>query len=131
MITAHPMLGVGLNNFVVVMPQYLTPDFDGTWLYVVHNKYLLVWAETGVGGLLAFLAFLLTTLRRGWRCWTAGHPVLSPLALGCTAAIAGDMVHMFVDVYGSRAALQQLVLLSALVAAMCAIARQARTDTGG
>lgn len=121
-VTDHPVLGVGLNNFAAVLPHYLTPTFDHIFVYVVHNKYLLVWAESGLGGLLAFLAFLGSTLRRGWRCWRATDALLSPLALGFTAAVAGDMAHMFLDVYNSRSSLQQLCLISALIWVMGSLA---------
>jgi len=61
----HPVLGAGSNNFSVVMDRYLTPEFRHGFLYAVHNKYLLIWAETGIGGLLAYLAFLFGSLRKG------------------------------------------------------------------
>ncbi|HEX6386485.1 MAG TPA: O-antigen ligase family protein, partial [Anaerolineae bacterium] len=64
----HPLLGVGANNFALMIPQYATPELTG-WIKTVHNKYLLVWAETGLGGLVTFLLFLLTTIRRGWHAW--------------------------------------------------------------
>ena len=54
----HPLTGVGTNNFAVVLGDYATPEFSRAWLYTVHNKYLLVWAELGIGGLLAFVWFL-------------------------------------------------------------------------
>ncbi len=111
------LLGVGVNNFSMVMREYLSVDLAGEWLYTVHNKYLLVWAETGLLGLLAFLAFLFATLRRGWRCWKSQDPLLSPVALGITAAITGHMVHLQFDTFQNRPLTQMLWLLSALVTA--------------
>ena len=43
----HLLLGVGPNNFVPVMHGYVTVEFSGAWLRAVHNKYMLVWSETG------------------------------------------------------------------------------------
>jgi putative inorganic carbon (hco3(-)) transporter len=117
-IQSHPLLGVGLNNFAVVMHSYITPDLGHIWIYIVHNKYLLIWAETGLGGLLAFILFLLLALLHGWKCWKLHDPVLAPLALGLGAAVVGDMVHMMVDVFNSRTATQQLWLIAALLVAM-------------
>lgn len=114
----NPVLGVGANNFPVVMKQYIRQEFGRAWLYAVHNKYLLVWAETGIGGLLAFIWFLLSTIRRGWRCWKLKDRFLSPLALGFTAAIAGQMAHMFLDVFRDRSQLQLLWLVAAVIGAM-------------
>jgi putative inorganic carbon (HCO3(-)) transporter len=133
MIGDNPLLGVGANNFTVVMDQYETSEFRREWLWAVHNKYLLVLAETGIGGLLAYLAFLLSTLRRGWQCWTLGDSVFSPLALGVVAGIAGHMVHLSVDLFRDRP-LQQLVwLLAGLLVAMhriCAARRLHGANAG-
>jgi O-antigen ligase len=117
----NPVLGVGVNNFPIVMKQYIRQEFGRAWLYAVHNKYLLVWAEAGIGGLLAFIWFLLATIRRGWDCWNLKDRFLSPLALGFTAAIAGQMVHMFVDVFNSRPQVQLLWLVAGLITAMRSI----------
>ncbi|HEY4816492.1 MAG TPA: O-antigen ligase family protein [Candidatus Acidoferrum sp.] len=116
----NPVLGVGANNFTLAMERYLTPEFRNgrTFLFAVHNKYLLVWAETGIGALLAFIAFLLGTLRRGWQCWRFQDRLLSPLALGITAGIAGHMVHLTVDHFRSRPTQQLLWLLAGLLVAM-------------
>lgn len=117
----NPVLGVGANNFTVVMDRYLTSDFREGWLFAVHNKYLLVLSETGIIGLLCFLAFLLDALRKGWKCWALQDPLLSPLALGIMAGIAGHMVHMTVDVFRGRPTQQLLWLLAGLLAAMLRI----------
>jgi putative inorganic carbon (HCO3(-)) transporter len=114
----NPVLGVGANNFTVVMDRYLTPEFRHSFLFAVHNKYLLVLSETGIIGLLAFLAFLLDALRKGWQCWVLQDRLLSPLALGFAAGIAGHMVHMSVDVFRGRPTQQLLWLVAALLTAM-------------
>jgi O-antigen ligase len=115
MIADQPIFGVGLNNFAVVMPQYANLEFAGYWLYVVHNKYLIVWGETGLLGLLTFLWFLLTTLRRGWQAWLCTDRFLSPLALGFSAAIFGQMGHMHFDTFQTRPAIQLLWVIAALL----------------
>lgn len=123
-----PLLGVGANNFAVVLPSYVTPEFSREWLFVVHNKYLLVWAETGIGGLVSFLAFILFTLLLGWRCWRAGDRVLSPLALAFSAAILAQMIHMSVDVFHSRPQVQLLWFVAGLMAAMHALSEPQRAS---
>lgn len=102
MVGDNPLLGVGTNNFALHIEQYLTPSFDAEWVYVVHNKYMLVWAETGLVGLLAFVLVLLFTLRQGWTCWKLNDRLLSPIALAFTAVTGGMMVHMFVDIFNGR-----------------------------
>ena len=63
MIKAKPILGFGLNTFTFKAPpysQYGTPgavmEVFGLDLPVVHNIYLITWAEQGTIGLLLFLA---------------------------------------------------------------------------
>ena len=114
MIADNPILGVGSNNFSVVMNHYLTGEFRSrdAFLFIVHNKYLLIWAETGLVGLLAFLAFLVGAVRKGWQCWKLQDPLFSPLALGLVAGITGHMMHMGVDHFRNRPT-QQLLWLSA------------------
>jgi putative inorganic carbon (HCO3(-)) transporter len=122
-IADNPVFGVGSNNFSTVMDDYLTSEFREGFLYTVHNKYLLVWAELGLGGLVAYLAFLAGILRRGWACWKFDEPLLSILALGLTAAVVGSMVHQTVDIFHDRAVTQLLWLVSGLLVAMHNILR--------
>jgi len=62
LIKERPLLGVGLNNFIVNSPKFQQGKF--LWLQPVHNIYLLVTAETGVVGLLIFLWFLFLTFKK-------------------------------------------------------------------
>jgi O-antigen ligase len=116
-ITDSPILGIGVNNYTAALPRY-EANFTGEWLYTVHNKYLLVWAEAGIGGLAAFLWFLAATVRRGREVWKRRDPLLSPLALGLTAGLVGQMGHMVVDIYSSRSEVEFLWVVAALIAAM-------------
>jgi len=117
-INDHPLLGIGANNFAIAINQYATPEFDRSWLYIVHNKYLLVWAEAGIGGLIAFIWFLTATVYRGWRCWNANHQFLSIISLGFMAAIIGHMVHMNFDLFSGRPQVQLLWVIVGLTIAV-------------
>lgn len=68
------------------------------FLFSVHNKYLLVWAETGSLGLMAYLAFLFGALRKGWQCWKLPDAALATLGLALTAGLARHMLPMTVEV---------------------------------
>jgi putative inorganic carbon (HCO3(-)) transporter len=114
----NPVLGVGSNNFSVVMDRYIIPELRGGFVYAVHNKYLLVWAETGTLGLLAYIIFLLGTLRKGWQCWQLNQGFLSTIGLAFAAAIAGHMFQMGVDVFNGRPVAQLLLLAAGLLNAM-------------
>ena len=118
MIEDHPILGVGANNFPLAMEPYLTRGFSGEWIYAVHNKYLLVWSETGTLALAAFLWFLISAIRSGIRCWRYRQPLLSPLALGFMAAVAASMLHMWVDTFRGLPAMHFLAIAAGLLAVM-------------
>jgi putative inorganic carbon (HCO3(-)) transporter len=118
MIRDNPVLGVGANNFSVRIDDYAGPEFSGDFLYAVHNKYLLVWAETGIGALIAYLWFIGSALARGWRVVATQDTRMSPLALGLVAALLGHLVHMTVDVFRGRPGIEALVLFAGLLAAM-------------
>jgi len=118
MIMDNLMFGVGANNFAIVMLQYAKLGVTGIWLYVVHNKYLLVWAEIGTGGFLAFIWFLVATVRQGWQGWLFKDRLLSPIALGLAVAILGHTSHMLFDTFQSRPLVQLLWLNAALIGAI-------------
>lgn len=66
-IKKSPFWGIGQGNFV----DYFSQSYNllQNWLWQpVHNIYLLMAAETGALGLLAFLAFLFFTVRSAWPC---------------------------------------------------------------
>jgi hypothetical protein len=120
-IADNPVLGVAANNYTAVLPDYASRHQDNEFLYTVHNQYLLVWVETGLVGLAAFLWFLIATIRRGYDRWKRSDVLLSPLALGFTAALAGQMVHMQADLFNGRPQLQLLMTVAAAIGAMSRI----------
>jgi len=62
----HLFVGTGQGNFVTALAQNHADLAFWVW-QPVHNVYLLVAAETGIIGLLAFLAFLFLTIKAAWR----------------------------------------------------------------
>lgn len=130
MIQANP-LGVGANNYAIHLHDFALADRAGVWLYTVHNKYLLIWAETGLLSLLAFVGFLLITLKRGWRAWLQKDRIFSPLALGLAVAIIGNMIHMMVDIFHSREVVALLWLNAALITSIsCILHEEKERETG-
>jgi putative inorganic carbon (HCO3(-)) transporter len=120
----HPVTGVGVNNVGIVMRESASLDFGRDWIYTVHNKYLLVWAEAGIGALLAFLWFLVATVRRGLASWRGSDPYLGPLGLALAAAICGEMVQMLVEIFQSRPQVQLLWLIAGLLVAISRVNRE-------
>jgi O-antigen ligase len=126
MIEDHPLLGVGANNFGVGMRPYIAHTFSGNFLYTVHNAYLRIWAETGVGGLIAFLWFLISSVHRAFKSWRLQDHLYATLSLGCAAATIGFMIQMNVDPFRSGAAVHLLWLFGGLVTVLYRLSREPR-----
>ncbi len=64
--------GVGLGSDVMkkVFQTYPT-IFDGSYPIHTHNNYLQMWGETGIWGILAFLALILYQLKSGVKAFCA------------------------------------------------------------
>jgi hypothetical protein len=96
-----PLLGSGLNNYQYTIKTYdITGQFTETgFLPVVHNLFLLLAAETGFLGLVAFLWLLAALGWRGLRFIRAGDPTL-PVVVAAGILVAGQhmIVHNMVHV---------------------------------
>jgi O-antigen ligase len=94
----HPLLGVGLDQFGRLYPQYIDPALANTNEINTahpHNLVLDIWLRMGLLGLAAFgllLAHLFRLLRPHLR--PAGS---APLALGTAAALVAALAHGLVD----------------------------------
>lgn len=64
MVLDKPILGVGINNFLINLPLYEKPTGSIFHLQPVHNIFLLVLAETGILGFGFFMWFLFKTFRK-------------------------------------------------------------------
>ncbi len=128
MILDHPLLGVGINNYVLVMRNYVTPDLGQVWLYIAHNRYLLLWAETGIGGFLAFALFLLSAVKRGWVAWQFHDRLLSTFALALMAGLVGHMAHMMVEIFNGEPHQTLLFLVAGLIVAISRLQPESRHE---
>jgi len=61
---SSPLMGVGLNNFLVRLPGFYKFPGPVYFLQPVHNLYLMILAETGIIGLIGVILFLILTIRR-------------------------------------------------------------------
>ena len=94
---AHPLFGLGLNNFSVYY-EFVT----GKTNWGPHSFYVALLVETGLVGTAVFAVFLVWVFRRlrearalGRSLARASDPLAArvrPLAWGCTAALVGTMV---------------------------------------
>jgi O-antigen ligase len=61
MIQQHPLVGVGLDNFIPSLASLQEPRPLGLYLQPVHTIFVLIAAETGVIGLVLFIGFIIAT----------------------------------------------------------------------
>jgi hypothetical protein len=93
MIRAHPLLGIGLNNFVERLPEFDVVGISAVWMAPVHNEFVLVAAETGALGFAAFVAVMGTLVWRAWRTWMRSEGAESWLACGLLAGFVAFLAH--------------------------------------
>jgi O-antigen ligase len=107
MFQAHPILGVGAGNYDAAYQQYKVPGWDESLTHA-HNYYINVAAETGMLGLLAFLAVCGAALYLAWRATrmtdrqrggqsALASPDMRALAIGFSAVIVALCVHNLTD----------------------------------
>lgn len=128
MIQNNPVVGVGVNNFGVVLSRYVEPEQFGAWLHLVHNAWLLMWAEMGTLGIAVYVLLWLATAREALRLIRRGHPTYAVLAMAVLATMAGVTFYMSVEIYVRRVLIQFVWIQLALVVAMSRMQRLAEAD---
>jgi len=116
-IEQYPVIGVGMNNLGEVFSRYdqtgHTRVLKGA-KNVVHNLYLLVWAEVGTVGFFAFLSIF------GSLFFSAGHlfsqvsEAYRGMLVGIAAGIGAHLLHGLFDP-GFKANLPVSVLIYSLI----------------
>lgn len=81
----RPVLGVGFGNYVVASRPHADPSVDPVLLTSAHNVELTVWAETGILGLLLYLAQQVALALALWRRSRAGSIVAAGALLSLVA----------------------------------------------
>lgn len=92
MVQDSPLIGTGLNNFVLNVPNYLTANIINQG-YPVHNIYFLIVAETGIFGFVGFIIVLLAIFRTSRQAARQHVGVLAAMARGLLAGIVAVLVH--------------------------------------
>lgn len=99
-IADNPVLGVGAGAYGHVFLDYVPADMPkGQWLFVVHNVYLLKWAEMGIVGVLSFLSIWAVALRQARSYRLAEDEALQTLRCGWPAAVAALLWQMNWDTH--------------------------------
>lgn len=117
-----PWLGVGAGNYLEVYPDIIRdyPLLDVRfWTYSSHNAYLTVAAETGLLGLVCFLAIILLALRVAFSGWRhAADPADRLLFLGGGCGMIAFLIQSLSNItfFHPRVAVYYWLLLGLLVA---------------
>ncbi|MDR1701542.1 MAG: O-antigen ligase family protein [Sporomusaceae bacterium] len=118
MILKEPLAGIGWGAYWLVYPQfdYFINDAS-VIIYHAHNMYLNIAAETGLPGLLAFLAVLGSHIRLAFQVFSqTGNKWTKGLMLGVLASMTGIIVSGFTDYVLFSAQMSMLFwLLNAVV----------------
>jgi putative inorganic carbon (hco3(-)) transporter len=108
-VKAHPLTGVGLNNFAEVFHQEDTTGFARVfrganqahqinhYKQVVHNLYLNVWAELGTIGLVAFLGQFAVAFSTVLRRTHNTIPQWQALRIAICAGLLAQLIHGLFD----------------------------------
>ncbi len=122
-VKAHPLLGVGVKNYWMVMHQY-NPNLQDIIVNVVHNAYLLKAAEMGIPGLLIFLWLLAAIFLQGLRNLKTTDIFFAPISIGLVSGMAALWAHWLVD----PGYLGRVVVLWVLVGLLTALGRMQREN---
>jgi O-antigen ligase len=107
MIGAHPLTGVGLHNFKSVILQYEDPSwvpaedtgYEAGVVSLAHNTYMEIAAETGLPGIILFVAVLFTSFRNlerlRHRAYNSKRWHLENLAMGLQGGLLSFAVSAF------------------------------------
>ncbi|MCW5848988.1 MAG: O-antigen ligase family protein [Anaerolineae bacterium] len=107
--------GVGAGNYAAAYPAYRVPRWINP-LGHAHNVYLNLGAETGLIGLLAYLALLVAALRRSLQVAARRRDAARRgLALGVLGVLVALSIHQLFDVLYVHSMGVHLALLLGLV----------------
>jgi len=84
----HPFMGLGLENYRYFFGKYFYIKYVRWDWRVTDNMYLLILAESGILGFLAFATFIFLLLRKALRCYNEFGFILLIALIG----ILGNMI---------------------------------------
>lgn len=97
MLSHHSVFGAGLSGFAQTIAPLWNPTHIDRFIYP-HNIVLNFWSETGLLGLAAFAAIMITGFVQSWRGWRHDSVDWRPLELGVLLALVAVVAHGLVDV---------------------------------
>ena len=119
MIQENMWLGVGAGNYALETPEYYDPDVGNLEQVIdiqVHNRYLGIWAESGLFAVICYVAFLGIAAVKALSCAKSNDRWISVLGIGLGCAIISLCIQMLTDTFHIRA----ITLFTWLLVAMAA-----------
>jgi O-antigen ligase len=114
MASDSPFVGVGINTYELRIYDFTPIDQRQKFEYVVHNKFLLTLAETGVLGFASFVSLCAIVLRRVFVLARSGLP----MGMGLLCSMIILVLDMNVEIYEAGSALLNAWILMAILAAL-------------
>ncbi len=108
------MVGQGVNNCELKMYGFIRSEQRQSFEYIVHSKFLLTLAETGLVGLTALVCLFVVTSRRAFNLARRG---LS-LGAGLLCSMIVVVLNMNAEGYEAISVLLNQWILIAIVAAL-------------
>lgn len=95
----YPLTGVGLNMFRYqqVRDQYPAPGYAASVLPHAHNELLQVGSDTGIPGMILFLAWHGVLVFMVWQTWRMGSAFLRMVSVSATAGLLAHAVFGLAD----------------------------------
>lgn len=97
MIADYPLLGIGANNYQLLLPEYGDSRNPETFTMAVHNMYLLHIAEIGILGFGIFLWLNVNLLRGLWSSVHLPSIVVRSFGIGVLGAYIALFIQGFAD----------------------------------
>jgi O-antigen ligase len=116
-IKSNFLTGVGINNYWFAMNHYIPATYDWPFVYLVHNVFLLGFAEAGIIGFISILLMFVIPIVRMFRLYLSGGESLSPYALWLCLAFLIMGIMNLVDLTWSAPILNSLYFLLLAMAA--------------
>lgn len=98
MFHAHPIIGIGANNYMILAETYINPLLALIFANSpVHNIFILILAETGILGLLAFVFLIFCIVRQAQKLMHNEQELISVTAIGLFSGIFALLAHAMLD----------------------------------
>jgi len=127
-IVENPLVGLGLNTYHQEMHNHLSNRVPHDFEFVVHNKFLLTWAEMGPFALVSLLCLILVSLRKAFIVTRSGENETDVLGAGLFASMVVTIIHMNLESYAGGF---MMLMFSAQVALIASVSTRSAEKSLG